>query len=78
MDRSGTGPQPGLSLGNVALRINLRSSLQINHNENHANNHPKEAWAKARLDSPGKEAWETAVVEVRGSRKRSGREDINQ
>lgn len=70
MDRRGTGPRAGLSLGNVALRINPRNSLQIDHNENHAKNHPKEAGAKARLDSPGNEPWEAALVKVKG---RAGR-----
>lgn len=66
MDRSGTGPHAGLSLGNVALRINPRNSLQIDHNGHHANNHPK-----ARLDSSGNEPWKPALVKVKG---RAGRE----
>lgn len=79
MDRRGTGPQAGLPLDNMALKINPRNSLQINCNENHTNNHTKEARANERLESPGHGALGASPGVSERQMGRGGcRENVNQ
>lgn len=50
----------------MALRISPRTSLQINSNENHANNHTKGARANESREVLKKEPWEPVLMKERG------------